>query len=57
MLAMVLITGSVGGFCINLGHELGHKNTTLERWLAKIILAPSGYGHFFIEPIFLSCPS
>ena len=49
VLAMVLITGSVGGFCINLGHELGHKNTTLERWLAKIILAPSGYGHFFIE--------
>jgi alkane 1-monooxygenase len=28
---------------------LGHKNTTLERWLAKIILAPSGYGHFYIE--------
>jgi alkane 1-monooxygenase len=49
VLAMVMITGSVGGFCINLGHELGHKNTTLERWLAKIILAPSGYGHFFIE--------
>lgn len=49
VLAMMLITGSVGGFCINLGHELGHKNTTLERWLAKIILAPSGYGHFFIE--------
>ncbi len=49
MLAMVLITGSVGGFCINLGHELGHKNTRLERWLAKIILAPTGYGHFFIE--------
>ena len=47
--AMVLICGTVGGFCINLGHELGHKNTTLERWLAKIILAPSGYGHFFIE--------
>ena len=49
VLAMVLTTGSVGGFCINLGHELGHKNTTLERWLAKIILAPTGYGHFFIE--------
>jgi alkane 1-monooxygenase len=46
---MVLITGSVGGFCINLGHELGHKNTRLERWLAKIVLAPTGYGHFFIE--------
>jgi alkane 1-monooxygenase len=49
VVAMVLITGSVGGFCINLGHELGHKNTTLERWLAKIVLAPTGYGHFFIE--------
>lgn len=49
VLAMVLICGSVGGFCINLGHELGHKNTVLEQWLAKIILAPSGYGHFYIE--------
>jgi len=47
--AMVMITGSVGGFCINLGHELGHKNTSLEHWLAKIILAPTGCGHFYIE--------
>ena len=31
VLAMVLTTGTVGGFCINLGHELGHKNTALER--------------------------
>lgn len=49
LIAMVLITGSTGGFCINLGHEMGHKNTKLERWLAKIVLAPTGYGHFFIE--------
>ncbi len=49
MLAMVMITGSVGGFCINLGHELGHKNTRLERWLAKLVLAPSFYGHFYTE--------
>ncbi len=48
-IAMILITGSAGGFCINLGHELGHKNTSLERWLAKIVLAPTAYGHFFIE--------
>ena len=33
LIAMVLITGSVGGFCINLGHEMGHKKTELERWL------------------------
>ena len=49
VLAMVIITGSVGGFCINLGHELGHKNTALERWLAKLVLAPSFYGHFYTE--------
>ena len=46
---MVLTTGTVGGFCINLGHELGHKSTALERWLAKLVLAPTAYGHFFIE--------
>lgn len=48
-LAMVVTGGGIGGFCINLGHELGHKQTRLERWLAKIVLAPTGYGHFFIE--------
>ena len=47
--AMVFIMGSVGGFSINLGHELGHKNTALERWLAKLVLAPTGYGHFTVE--------
>jgi alkane 1-monooxygenase len=47
--AMVLIGGTIGGFCINLGHELGHKTTRLERWLARLVLAPTGYGHFSIE--------
>jgi len=49
VLAVVLSTGMIGGFCINVGHELGHKRTELERWLAKIILAPTCYGHFYIE--------
>jgi alkane 1-monooxygenase len=49
VLAVIVTTGSAGGFCINVGHELGHMQTTLERWLAKIILAPTGYGHFTIE--------
>jgi alkane 1-monooxygenase len=49
VLALVLSSGSAGGFSINVGHELGHKQTALERWLAKIILAPTGYGHFTIE--------
>jgi alkane 1-monooxygenase len=49
LLGLIIATGGVGGFCINLGHELGHKRTPLERWLAKLILAPTGYGHFTIE--------
>lgn len=49
VLALIISTGVVGGYCINLGHELGHKQNQMERWLAKIILAPSGYGHFYIE--------
>ena len=48
-IAMVLSAGLIGGFGINLGHEMGHKTTKLERWLAKIVLAPTAYGHFFIE--------
>ena len=48
-LAVVLGAGLCGGFGINLGHELGHKNNGFERWLAKIALAPTAYGHFFIE--------
>ncbi|MFM8591006.1 MAG: alkane 1-monooxygenase [Limnohabitans sp.] len=47
--ALVLSSGAIGGFCINLGHELGHKNSPLERWLARLILAPTWYGHFTIE--------
>lgn len=48
-LAMVILVGGTCGFGINLGHELGHKPGRGERWLAKCVLAPCGYGHFFIE--------
>ena len=30
-------------------HELGHKREIFDRWLAKIALAPTMYGHFFVE--------
>jgi len=48
-LALALSTGVVGGFCINAGHELGHKKDRIERWLAQAVLAPTAYGHFVIE--------
>ncbi len=41
--------GMVSGIAIACAHELGHKKEKLERWLSKVALAPSMYGHFFIE--------
>lgn len=49
VLAVILSAGGTLGYGLNLGHELGHKKTGLERWLAKITLALGFYGHFFVE--------
>lgn len=49
MIALIGTTGITNGVAINTAHELGHKTNALERWLAKIALAPVAYGHFFIE--------
>jgi len=49
LLAVTIATGVIGGFCINVGHELGHKTTRLETILAKLVLAPTFYGHFYVE--------
>ncbi len=46
---LALTVGMVSGVAINTAHELGHKRVALERWLSKVALAQSGYGHFFIE--------
>ncbi len=47
--AITIAIGIADGFAINTGHELGHKRTELEKWLAKIVLAVPAYGHFWIE--------
>jgi alkane 1-monooxygenase len=46
---LVFTVGLVGGIGINTAHELGHKRPALEKWLSKLALAQTGYGHFFIE--------
>jgi alkane 1-monooxygenase len=46
---LAVTLGFIGGLGINTAHELGHKRESVERWLAKIALAPSWYGHFYIE--------
>ena len=48
-IGLTLTIGAVGGIGIANAHELGHKKDKLERWLAKVVLAQTGYGHFEIE--------
>jgi alkane 1-monooxygenase len=48
-IGLALTMSIVSGIAINTAHELGHKRDSLERWLSKVALAQSGYGHFFIE--------
>ncbi|WXK01980.1 alkane 1-monooxygenase [Saccharopolyspora sp. ID03-671] len=46
---LAITVGTIGGIGINTAHELGHKKESHERWLSKIALAQSFYGHFYIE--------
>ena len=48
-IGLALTMSMVSGIAINTAHELGHKRASVERWLSKVALAQSGYGHFFIE--------
>ncbi|MGE2835923.1 alkane 1-monooxygenase [Mycobacterium sp. SMC-4] len=46
---LMLTVGGIAGVAINTAHELGHRRADSERWLSKVALAQSGYGHFFVE--------
>lgn len=48
-IGLAITVGTIGGIGINTAHELGHKKESHERWLSKIALAQSFYGHFYIE--------
>jgi len=48
-MGLMLGIGMIGGIGINTAHELAHKTNSVERWLAKIALAQTGYGQFFVE--------
>ena len=45
---LALIAGIGAGLAINTAHELGHKNSRIEKLLAKFSLAVAAYGHFTI---------
>jgi alkane 1-monooxygenase len=48
-IGIALSVGCVGGIAIACAHELGHKLDPFERWLSRIALAQTGYGHFLVE--------
>ena len=48
-IGLALTVAMVAGVAINTAHELGHKRANSERWLSKVALAQTGYGHFFVE--------
>lgn len=49
VVVMAITAGTYSGLGINTAHELGHKKSSLERLLAKIVLAVPAYGHFCVE--------
>lgn len=48
-IGLAVSLGCTNGIAIADAHELGHKREAVEKWLARIALAPSFYGHFMIE--------
>jgi alkane 1-monooxygenase len=48
-IGLAMTVGVAGGVAISAAHELGHKSERTERWLSKVALAQTGYGHFFVE--------
>ncbi len=49
VLLLAYVAGTDSGLGINTGHELGHKRTRTEQWLARLVLAVPAYGHFTVE--------
>ncbi|MFN8672074.1 MAG: alkane 1-monooxygenase [Candidatus Sericytochromatia bacterium] len=50
LIGITLSVGTViGACCINVAHELGHRKNKFENFLAKALLLPAFYMHFFIE--------
>lgn len=46
---LAFTVGAVNGIAINTAHELGHRHEKLEQRLSILTLAPTIYGHFFVE--------
>ena len=47
--AFSLVVAFYSGFSINTAHEIGHKRSKFERFLSRLTLSVSGYGHFCVD--------
>jgi alkane 1-monooxygenase len=47
--ALTLGTGFASAGALLVGHELGHKNNTLDKRAARVVSSLVGYGHFSME--------
>jgi len=48
-LGVALSISLTNGLALVVGHEVGHKNTRWEKFLAQLVLAVPAYGHFSAE--------
>jgi alkane 1-monooxygenase len=46
---LAYVAGMDSGLGLNTAHELGHKRSRIEQWLARLALAVPAYGHFTVE--------
>jgi alkane 1-monooxygenase len=46
--AVGVVTGGMG---ITIAHELGHRASRLDRWIARVLLVSVCYGHFHVEHV------
>ncbi len=49
LVLFAVMMGVYSGLSINTAHEIGHKRTKRERFLSRLALGVTGYGHFCIE--------
>lgn len=49
VLALIVGVGTINAGCLTVGHELGHKQDSIDRLFAKLACAVCGYAHFCIE--------
>jgi alkane 1-monooxygenase len=51
LVGLIISVGTINGLAFIGGHELCHKRDSQGRWMSKLMLAPTAYGHFYTEHV------